>query len=154
LTLSTPKSKIKWFSPEEFQGWWEHLNDDLICKLDTLRDLYGQMIVISPVEGAVGRMAAGSRSQHNFEYWNEVRAVDVMPVYDRTHTMADFYYLARDVGFMGIGVYPLWRPRPGFHLDVRDDYFVTWYTTKENGEQVYNYNTFDEIFNTLKRLET
>lgn len=32
-----------------------------------------------------------------------------------------FYMLAVDTGFTGIGFYPDWNPKPGFHIDVRHD---------------------------------
>ena len=70
-------------------------------------------------------------SQHNVDRWGEVRAVDIMP--EGIHTREDarrFRQLAEDCGFTGIGFYPHWAPRPGFHVDVRvnvnEHYVASW----------------------------
>lgn len=121
------KYKDKYFKPEEFRGWYDKMNKELILKLNYLRHLWGKPIVISPVNGAIGRHAGNSRSRHNIDYYGEVKAIDIFPQgieYDKKKAL-DFYLLAKKVGFGGIGVYPHWKPSIGFHLDIRDN-FVDW----------------------------
>jgi len=134
---------MKYFKPEEFNGWYDLLAPALKSNLDDLRAKWGQPIVISPVEGAVGRHdGKGGTSQHNVDRWGEVRAVDVMPHGIETANDARrFRQLAEDCGFTGIGFYPDWNPRPGFHVDIRinenERYVAQWGGIRRNGEQVY-----------------
>lgn len=98
----------------------------LLVLLDVARTMHGR-IEISSALGAVGRRKGDDRSQHNIEYWNEVRAVDCFVIGVKTQKEArEFYHLARNVGFTGIGVYPQWtnnygEQQVGFHLDTRRD---------------------------------
>jgi hypothetical protein len=108
-----------YFDEDEFRGWASMMDPVLLVRLDAFRGLRGKPVRISPVEKAIGRKD-DSDSQHNYNKWGMVRAVDVLP--DGILTAEDLrvaYQQARDVGFTGIGVYPHWRPTPGLHLDVR-----------------------------------
>ena len=105
----------------------------------------GQPIHISPVGAvAVGRhLGPENTSQHNVDRWGEVRACDIMP--EGIHTATDarrFHQMAIDSGFSGIGFYPDWRPRPGFHVDCRvnenESYVAQWGGLRNaKGEQFY-----------------
>ena len=112
---------MKYFKEHEFSGWYDQLNPALMVNLDELRHRWGMPIAISPVRGAVGRhKGEDNTSQHNVDKWGEVRAVDTLPHGIKTQEDANrFYRLSRDCGFSGVGFYPQWKPRPGFHLDVR-----------------------------------
>lgn len=116
---------MRYFNPSEFQGWHEHLSNDLKTALDTFRDLRGKPVLISPARGAVGRRMPQDRaSMHNFNRWGKVHAVDVFPVGTTTadDRLTDVIHALR-AGFTGIGVYPEWRNgrgrKGGLHLDVR-----------------------------------
>jgi len=134
---------MKHFKPEEFGGWYDQLNPSLKRNLDDLRGAWGQPIVISPVKGAVGRKKGkANTSQHNVDRWGEVRAVDVMPVGIKTLNDARlFRAMAEDHGFAGIGFYPFWNPRPGFHLDIRvaecEGCVAQWGGVLYKGKQIY-----------------
>jgi len=146
---------MQYFKPEEFQGWFDQLSPALKSNLDALRGKWGRPIVVSPAPGAVGRRLGGTAtSQHNVDRWGEVRAVDVMPYGISTASDARlFRCLAEDCGFTGIGFYPDWNPRPGFHLDIRiterEGYVAQWGGVKQNEEQVYV--GMAEALNTFER---
>ena len=119
------KPHLYFFHPGEFNRggeWFSAMSPRLLVLLDTLRLRWERPIRISRHPRAVGRHDGDSESQHNYDIWDEVRAVDVIP--DGLKTKDDayaFFMLAADVGFTGIGFYPDWSPSPGFHLDVRHD---------------------------------
>lgn len=133
---------MKNFKPEEFQGWYNQCDLNLLDKLDKFRDLWGAPVMVSPAHGAVGRqLGKDATSQHNIDRWGWVKAVDVMPkgMLERAD-MERAIRLAEEAGFTGIGVYPFWHPFPGLHLDVRDSpdgRVATWAGVPKGGKQVY-----------------
>jgi len=138
--------KLEYFSISEFnianRDWFTRMSPTWLAKIDLLRWWWGKPIAISPVKGALGRDGDGT-SQHYWEQFDEVRAGDVLPSGIVTQSDArDFFELAEEAGFTGIGVYPDWAPSPGFHLDVREDCEMgspaTWGGVKnEHDKQVY-----------------
>lgn len=57
-------------------------------------------------------------------------------------------------GWGGLGLYPDWKPLPGFHIDTRSeshsDYRAWWIGYKdESGEQKYIYNPNFSVLETL-----
>lgn len=114
-----------YFKPSEFSGWYDQLDEQLKASLDEFRRLHGRPVYVSRANGAVGREDE-SRSQHNVARWGSVRAVDVFPrgVYTAEDAQ-QIYDLAVDAGFTGIGIYPQWNGGIGFHLDVRDQTFIS-----------------------------
>lgn len=117
---------LHYFVEGEFnrgEDWSLMMSPRLLVMLDVLRHRWGKIIDISPAEGSLGRRMGGQNlSQHNVDCWGEVRAADVMP--HGIITDADayaFYVCASETGFTGIGFYPSWKPKPGFHLDIRTD---------------------------------
>lgn len=144
--------RLHFFKPYEFRNWQDDMSDELVARLDCLRGVWGDRIRISAAEGSLGRHSGrDDTSQHNFDKWREVRAVDVMV--DGVRSVADaeeFVRLATEIGFTGIGVYPNWRPMYGFHLDVRED--------KKYGEPALwgrigaKYVSIEEAFDELERV--
>jgi len=134
---------LTYFRPGEFfragVDWWPLMSAELLTRLDTFRARLGAPVEISPAEGAVGRrLGRADSSQHNIDRWGEVRAIDVMPV---GVPLERAYQVAREVGFTGIGLYPDWSPRPGLHLDVREDRTASapalWAGINDGGTQRY-----------------
>lgn len=128
------KTKLTHFKPSEFnrngRNWFGSMCPSLLVRLDVLRNIWGAPIRISPHPLAIGR-DDDSNSQHNLKKWGEVRAVDVF--YDvpeekeggsEFYLSLSFYYLAKKIGFSGIGIYPQWtlngKRQTGFHLDTGD----------------------------------
>jgi hypothetical protein len=111
---------MKHFTPTEFQGWFYKLSPVLKAKLDALREELGAPVHLSKAEGSIGRrLGLDSLTQHNFDRWGEVRAVDgYLP---EGVTYLEFYNVAKEVGFTGIGLYDGWSGGRGFHVDVRED---------------------------------
>ncbi len=117
--------KLYYFKPAEFHrgvDWFDLMDTRLLVLLDSLRHQWRQPIYISQHDDALGRRQGDSYSQHNIERWGEVRAADIIPRGIRNDDDANrFVYLATDVGFTGIGVYPDWNQGVGLHLDTRID---------------------------------
>lgn len=111
---------MKHFAPTEFQGWFYKLSPVLKDKLDALREELGVPVHLSKAEGSIGRrLGPDSLTQHNFDRWGEVRAVDgYVP---EGVNINDFYDACVSVGFTGIGLYKGWAHKYGFHVDVRED---------------------------------
>jgi len=134
---------IRYFKPEEFErrtardaplvNWWQFLDPDVVYALDKLRHTYGNPIIISPADGTIGRVGKENfYSDHYCDVDSDpprlVRALDVMPiVITQNEARAG---LAREqafrislaaigAGFNAIGLYPHWKPYPGFHLGIR-----------------------------------
>lgn len=132
--------ELQHFDKSEFRGWYDLMDEELLLKLDELRDRLGSPISISPAEGAIGRrMGSQKRSYHNLDFHQYVKAIDVMPA---TDDLTKVFRLAKAVGFGGIGIYPHWKPRHGLHLDVRPkQYKRRWFACVNNrtGKQEYTY---------------
>lgn len=117
--------ELQYFEAAEFREWADKMSPRLLVKLDILRYRIGSPIIISQHPAALGRYSGPSESDHNYEKWGEVRAVDcfVSGVYkmDQACTViADAY----EVGITAIGVYPEWinahgEKQVGFHLGDR-----------------------------------
>lgn len=114
---------LRYFSLDEFRDWKGRMSYRLLVLEDTLRHMWGAAITVSPVEGALGRHKGQSNtSQHNYDRWGEVRAMDQFLEGMDTRAEAERAVdLMTDIGFTGIGVYPHWHPKPGIHGDVRAD---------------------------------
>ena len=135
--------ELRNFSPKEFGIWWALMNPDLLTRLDDFRDRLGFPVSISTAPGAIGRHTGNPSSQHHVTR-GKIAAVDVMPHWPLGGTKGELrqaYNLAVELGFTGVGLYPDWSPRPGLHLDVRDDRQAgnpaTWSGIKVAGVQQY-----------------
>jgi len=121
------KPKLEYFTASEFRLWWPLMSNDLLLKLDLFRAAWGRPVHVSPVIGAIGRNDGdGDTGQHNFDMWQEVRAIDVFPEgIDEFGGRERAYQIAKEIGFTGIGLYRdthfkgiLWTM---LHVDVRVD---------------------------------
>ena len=131
------KPKLKYFKASEFGLWYPMMNNDLLMKLDKFRELWGDIVVISPVVGGLGRHGGeDNTSQHNVDKWGEVLAVDVFPTgMDNISERRRAFAIAKSVGFTGIGLYTDTKPSNLLHVDVRKaDKLATW--ARVNGEYV------------------
>lgn len=108
----------RWFARDEFGAWADMMHPALLFALDVLRDALNAPVVISPAKGSLGRRMGMSTSLHNVQFHGQVYAADVLLP---SSCGVDYgFYAARALRlFSGIGVYPLWKPRAGLHLDVR-----------------------------------
>lgn len=146
---------IENFKKQEFREWFHRMSPRIICFIDLLRHKWGYPIDVSRHPHALGRNGKGT-SQHFWENWGEVRAIDCHPrrilTADDARRIVD---LAIDCGFTGIGFYPQWNPRPGLHLDVRDnrkmgDPAMWGGVLNGNGKQIYV--SMDEAFTVMDGL--
>ena len=114
------------FSQEEFRDWADDMSPRLITMLDVLRFRLGSPIAVSGSKNALGRnLGPGDLSEHNFDEWGEVLAVDcfISGIYSRQQAEG-VAHEATAIGFTGIGVYSDTRNNQGqeqvmFHLGVR-----------------------------------
>ena len=114
------------FSAEEFREWSDDMSARLVTMLDVLRFRLGSAIEISGSKDALGRnLGPGDLSEHNFDEWGEVLAVDcfISGIYSRQQAEG-VAHEATAIGFTGIGVYSDTRNNQGqeqvmFHLGVR-----------------------------------
>lgn len=117
------REELKYFAPSEFGIWWPFMSNELLEKLDILRDRWGMPIYISPVKGGLGRNIGASHSQHNIDRYGVVNAADIFPSGLTDKNVGAFYQLAKEVGFTGIGIYADTKydgkPHTMFHVDVR-----------------------------------
>ena len=127
---------MKYFTEEEFGGWFDKMSPTLLSKLDNLRENIGVPIYLSKDKGAFGRrLGSNVLSQHNVDKWGEVRAVDGYVPKDMQ--LLDFYNEAKRAGFNGIGIYSGWFGGRGFHLDVREGSPAAWGGVYANGKTKY-----------------
>lgn len=140
---------MEFFNPSEFQGYYGLLHVALKRKLDDFRRLWGFPVYVSPAPGAVGRTYGSG--WHNYIKHGEIYACDVMPVVlvggegrgMNSQEMIEAVGKAKAAGFTGIGAYPMWKPYPGLHLDVRTTattlHPATWAGLKDEftGKQYY-----------------
>lgn len=134
---------LYYFSHDEFRSWASDMSPRLLVLLDLFRHRWGQPVMVSPHQDALGRRGMGdSLSDHNYDRWGEVRGIDVMPLRMSTpEAMQRAVKLATGLGFTSIGLYPHWRPRPGLHLGVRHSnrpgFPATWGAVRKDGRQTY-----------------
>jgi hypothetical protein len=110
---------LQHFEPSEFGPWWSLMDVDLLRKLDTFREAWGDQVRISGVDGALGRYAGDSASYHNVDRYGRVRAVDCFP---RGLTPDNAEYavkLAEQAGLGGVGLYTDTAGGMMMHLDNR-----------------------------------
>jgi len=125
---------LQYFKASEFGVWYPLMSVDILVKLDKFRELWGDQVMITPVQGGIGR-EDNSGSMHNVLKWGEVRAIDVFP--RGMDSLADrqrAFKLAKQAGFTGIGLYTDTRPSNMLHVDNRDS---PLFWTRVN--KVYNY---------------
>lgn len=133
---------MRYFKEEEFRGEFDKMDPHLLEVLDNFRHYWQRPVLISPADGAIGRTT--SRSFHNWKRHGSIKAIDIMPIgLDNAFEAQRAYRHAVQVGALGIGIYPDWKPRPGMHLDVgkRAGRFhgnpAKWSAFRINGVQRY-----------------
>ena len=147
--------EMKYFKPAEFFGWFEKINETLLTSLDYVREradktFPGFKIKISPAPGGVGRESSNSNSRHNITKWGEVQALDVMPYILTSEGERPLNRLEACVfagllfsEFTGVGIYPFWRPMPGFHIDIRPEALDDVKKWSDIGRGSHNYVDFN-----------
>jgi hypothetical protein len=125
---------LRHFKPYEFdlrphggEDWWSRMSSEILLLVDEVREQHGAIIEVSPHVSALGRYLGLSFSDHNFDRWKEVRAIDVFPAMDQTSAAAlKFLGVCKKVGVGAIGCYPHWTNKNGlqqigFHLGYRPE---------------------------------
>lgn len=144
---------LEYFHPDEFQGWYDKLSPKLLVLLDLFRYRLGVPVNVSRHPSSIGR-DGGCSSQHCWEQFGEVRAIDLLPT--GLVTQPDAIRMRRvaiDCGFTGIGIYPHWMPSAGFHVDVRDAVKMgqpaTWGAIRPDHRYPQKYVSFDHAVSWL-----
>ena len=119
-----------------FDGDVSHLVDhSIVLALDELRAQLGCPIVISPAQGSIVRFSPGS--QHDITGGRLSRAVDV---FIPGCAMREVFNAAKSIPAIGgIGFYPDWKPRAGYHIDTRarNGHLATWMGRRTATGQTY-----------------
>jgi len=145
--------QVENFSRKEFQQRPFLTSLLLIQKLDRLRNLITDWVgnrvpvVIHVVAGKEGDHADGSY-HYPEEHDGAAMAADIHFAGTSGHMLELMAIQA--IGFGGIGFYPEWAPRPGWHLDVRQFDTPIFWTQPGDGE--YHYGAVeieDAIINVL-----
>lgn len=143
--------KLRYFTESEFRDWAAVMDYSFLFKLDDLRAKSGFKMLISPHPKALGRTTGSRTSQH---FWDDtkdsLKVADIIPYVvtpDRQHRgltvveMKGLVATATNLGFTGIGVYPMWKPFPGLHLDLREPrhprYVAKWSRVMVGGKKGY-----------------
>ena len=142
------KSRLRYFKPYEFHGFWSVMDETLVLFLDEFRHRWGAPVRVSTAYGAVGR--SQGRGFHNYKKHGSVKAIDILPsglyTADDVNRALDILRdIVEDMGIphWGFGLYPKWASGVGIHLDVGDrgkpDGFASWSAlpTGRNGKQEY-----------------
>jgi hypothetical protein len=143
----TDFSKIKHWSPKDFNKFDRFLSQELLNKLDIFAEKFSKYgkLRVSPVDGAIIRID-DSDSQHNIKKTGKTFAIDLIPMFYTNvsnHLLRGIqrkefkmlFELMKNSGFAGIGMYPEWIPFRGVHVDVRKTAPKYWVMI--NGEYVY-----------------
>ena len=108
------------FTESEFREWEGRISPKLLEKLDRFALVWKKPVIISSAKGAIGRhCGANDTSQHNFDKWDEVRAIDIFPQGLTRENSREALSIAKSVGFTGIGFYSDTKPSMMMHVDVR-----------------------------------
>lgn len=116
-------SKIRHFKKEEFLRYYSkeyhsvlHLFDaQLVYAVDNLREVVGEILLISPVKGAISRIKEKYKYSRHYAVNRLSDALDLMVPSGDLRKIYDTNI--PEIG--GIGVYPDWKPYPGIHIDLR-----------------------------------
>lgn len=102
--------EIRFFRPEEWRNDPAKASPELVWALDHVREMAGIPINIHVC------YAASGHSEHSLHLTG--KAVDFHFGKGRTHA-EEFTLLRNCPEFGGVGFYPEWLPRPGWHVDIR-----------------------------------
>jgi len=128
---------LKYFKASEFPKDPSRVADALLHKLDAVRDLAGLPIHIHVAWDNDGH------SPNSYHYRGMAADLHFASGLDHSRELE----ILETVGFGGIGFYPEWRPRPGFHVDIRAGNLVRW--TRIKG--IYRYMTPVELAGEVKK---
>ncbi len=122
--------QIEFFEPHEWQQDPTKASPDLVRALDRARKLAGVKILIHVC------WAGDGHSESSYHYTGQAVDFHFGPGLPPAQ---EFAILAAQPEFGGIGYYPGWYPRPGWHVDLRDwsDGRLYWI----RAEDVYRYGT-------------
>lgn len=128
-------SSIKWFTRSEWRHDPSKAAPALVKKLDQVRDLTTKT---KPPKGVPIHIlvcwAEDGHSPKSYHYSGQ--AVDFY-FGSGLSVVEEFLLISSISGFGGIGYYPHWTPRPGWHIDLRDhdEGKLYWYHTPRLGYQ-------------------
>lgn len=113
--------RVRYFKRDEWPKDPDKVSPNLVLAMDRLREVAGVPILIH-----VAWEESGHASQ---SYHYKGQAVDFHFAPGLTHQ--EEYQRIADLGlFGGVGFYPHWGPRPGWHVDLRKD-TLRWVQTKD-----------------------
>jgi len=113
--------RVRFFKKDEWLKDPDKVSPDLVLAMDRLREVAGVPILIH---------VAWEESGHATKsYHYQGLAVDFH--FATGMTCQEEYRVITDLGlFGGVGFYPHWKPRPGWHVDLRKDQ-LRWVQNKD-----------------------
>lgn len=126
----------------------------LVWSLDSLRNLLGAPVMVSPNPGALVATSGHSDDPPSWHYILPGRntrgmAADIMVNID--DLLSVFFAALRMDVFGGVGLYPFWKPKPGLHVDLRPSGVKAVWWQDEDGEYHYpkKYRQWQQMFEDL-----
>jgi uncharacterized protein YcbK (DUF882 family) len=123
------------FRPSEFGAGVENIDPALFLLLDMIRARAGVPVHIHPP--AFTQSGHSTKSQH---YLGKAADFHFGPGLTHEQEMQILIDCLAEMGITGgLGFYPHWSPRPGWHIDVRDSGPVRWFRD-ENDKYHYGFS--------------
>ncbi len=139
--MNTPWSQIRHFEPKEFGPEPGRVDPLLIARMDIARELVGRRFDIHV------SFAVSGHSPKSAHYLGEALDGHFTGA-SRPELFLEELRALRACGFLGIGFYPEWSPRPGWHADVMDrgdGRRVEW--VRINGSYIYTPGIIENTIN-------
>ena len=103
--------RINWFSAEEWRMYPEKASPEMVVALDHVRGIAGIPIIIHTC------WTDGGHSERSYHYTGQ--AVDFHFADQGQSHLFELLCILSIAQIGGIGFYPGWSPRPGWHADIR-----------------------------------
>ena len=135
-SAETWKAIKEYFSPDELgKNSYDGMQDEFLLSLYRFRVAIGIPMIIH-VGGGFAVKGHSTKSMHY-----RGRAVDFHFGGNTNISVRRAIVTAINSGLFGIGIYPEWKPKLGFHLDSRSPYkFNVW--KKEGSKYLYLFGDF------------
>lgn len=121
-------NEIKYFSKWEWKKDPDKATPELVQAMDQIRELVGVPAIIHVC------WDDGGHSERSFHYTGQ--AVDFHFADQGQSYWRELLAIMSVPRIGGIGFYPFWSPRPGWHIDIRSDKLRTFWM-RLDGEYQY-----------------
>lgn len=123
---------VKHFSRDEWKDDPSKAAPELVLLMDKIRGFAGQPIIIHVC------WAKDGHSEKSYHYTGAAVDFHFESGTEPISYWREFVMLSRFRDLGGIGFYPHWEPRPGWHVDIRNAFRRRYWVRKKNGEYRYD----------------